>query len=147
MTAPKATNGGKGKRVKKGELLGERNTLTGRKRLFAIEYMVDLKPKAAAIRAGYSERTAAQIGYDLLREPAVAALIQAEMDERSKRTKLDGDTVLRNIERIAQKAEDVNEFTAALRGQELLGKHLKLFNDKGLFGDGDLPASITVTFK
>jgi len=38
--------------------------------------------------------------------------------------------ILANIARLAQKAEDMDDTSNALRANELLGKHLKLFTDK-----------------
>ena len=49
--------------------------LTGKRARFAEEYSVDLNATQAAIRAGYSEKTAASQGERLLRNVEIAAAI------------------------------------------------------------------------
>lgn len=74
--------------------------LTDKQVLFAQEYIVDLNAGAAAIRAGYSEKTAYEMGYENLRKPQIAELIQQMMDERSKRTEITADMVLKEYAKI-----------------------------------------------
>ncbi|HHG4416759.1 TPA: terminase small subunit [Pseudomonas aeruginosa] len=74
--------------------------LTKKQRLFVDEYLIDLNATQAAIRAGYSTRRAAEIGYQLLQRPEVAQAIQAAMAERSKRTKVEADYVIRRLREI-----------------------------------------------
>ena len=104
--------------------------LTPKQDMFVREYLIDLNATQAAIRAGYSAKTAAQIGEENLRKPDIAKAIQAGMDQRSQRTNITAEEVLANIKRLAQKAEDMDDNGNALRANELLGKHLKLFTDK-----------------
>lgn len=109
----------------------QKRDLTPKQSAFVAEYLKDLNGAQAAIRAGYSPKNADRIAHQLLKEtPVVASAVQVAMDERSKQTKIDANTVLKNIERIAGKAEDTADFGAALKANELLGKHLKLFTDK-----------------
>lgn len=65
--------------------------LTPMQRSFALEYIVDLNATRAAIRAGYSERTAAQLAYQLLQNPLVAAEVARLQDEKALRIKMDAD--------------------------------------------------------
>lgn len=74
--------------------------LTAKMIRFAEEYIVDLNAGAAAIRAGYSENTAYEMGYENLRKPQIAELIQQMMDERSKRTEITADMVLREYAKL-----------------------------------------------
>lgn len=74
--------------------------LTKKQRLFVDEYLVDLNATQAAIRAGYSTRRATEIGYQLLQRPEVAQAIQAAMAERSKRTEVEADYVIRRLREI-----------------------------------------------
>lgn len=74
--------------------------LTARQQVFVEEYLVDLNATQAAIRAGYSNRTATEMGYENLTKPHVAAAIAAKMAERSARVQLEADTVLRQIKSI-----------------------------------------------
>ncbi|HHK3948289.1 TPA: terminase small subunit [Pseudomonas aeruginosa] len=74
--------------------------LTRKQRLFVDEYLIDLNATQAAIRAGYSTRRATEIGYQLLQRPEVAQAIQAAMAERSKRTEVEADYVIRRLREI-----------------------------------------------
>jgi phage terminase small subunit len=64
---------------------------------FADEYLIDLNGTRAAIRCGYSARTAGKIGSELLRNPRVAAAIAVAVAERAERTQIDADWVLRRL--------------------------------------------------
>ncbi|EOU9509783.1 TPA: terminase small subunit [Pseudomonas aeruginosa] len=74
--------------------------LTKKQRLFVDEYLIDLNATQAAIRARYSTRRATEIGYQLLQRPEVAQAIQAAMAERSKRTEVEADYVIRRLREI-----------------------------------------------
>lgn len=76
--------------------------LTEQQRLFVQEYLKDLSAKEAAIRAGYSPRSAKQVGHALLKHPVVGPMIEAAMKGRSDRTRIDADWMLI---RLAEEAE------------------------------------------
>lgn len=98
------------------------------------EYMLDMNATKAAVRAGYSQRTAKQIGCNQLNKPLVQAAIAAARSKLSARAEakfdMKADDVLLNIARLAQKAEEAKRFDAALKGQELLAKHLGLLVER-----------------
>ncbi|HUZ72671.1 MAG TPA: terminase small subunit [Stellaceae bacterium] len=75
--------------------------LNGRQRRFVEEYLRDGRSKAAAIRAGYGEKSASQAAWRLLRHPAVGAAIRAAQQERSHRLALSADRIVREHARIA----------------------------------------------
>lgn len=68
-----------------------------RRARFAQEYLIDLNATQAAIRAGYSPKTAHSQGERLLRDVEVAAAIQAAKADRSGRTTLSQDKVLEEV--------------------------------------------------
>ena len=72
--------------------------LTARQARFVEEYLVDLNASQAAIRAGYSHRTADQQGYQLLQRPDVSAEISQAQASRSQRTQVTTDTVLQHLD-------------------------------------------------
>lgn len=76
------------------------NKLTPRQARFVEEYLVDLNATQAAIRAGYSKKTAQEQGSRLLSNVIVAAAIEAAKGERSKRTEITQDMVLRELAKI-----------------------------------------------
>lgn len=104
--------------------------LTPKQQMFCKEYLIDLNATQAAIRAGYSEKTSSRIGPELLGKTWIQSAIQAQMDKRAARVEITADDVLTGIQRVTLKAEEAEEFPSALKGFELLGKHLKLFTDK-----------------
>jgi len=75
--------------------------LTGKRARFAEEYSVDLNATQAAIRAGYSERTANEQGARLLANVSIAAAIGEAQQARSDRTEITQDMVVRELARIA----------------------------------------------
>lgn len=125
--------------------------LTDKQTAFVREYLVDLNATQAAIRAGYSERTASRIGPQLLGKTCVREAIEKAQAKRARRVEVTQDYVLSNlvevVERTMQRApvtdrkgEQVTDeegravwtFDAkgANRALELLGKHLGIFMDK-----------------
>ena len=76
--------------------------LTQKQRLFVDEYLIDLNATQAAIRAGYSKRTAGQIGDENLKKPQIAQAIKEAMDSRSQRAQVNADYVLSRLVEIDQ---------------------------------------------
>lgn len=74
--------------------------LTAKQRRFVEEYLVDLNATQAAIRAGYSSKTAASIGEENLRKPDIAKAVQEAQEARSKRTEITQDMVLAELAKI-----------------------------------------------
>lgn len=129
--------------------------LTPKQQRFVEEYLIDLNATQAAIRAGYSEKTAKEIGSENLTKPNIAKAIEEAQNKRAERTEITQDYVLSNIQKVIERcmqqeavqARDGSpllvqgpegdlaclfEFkeTGALRGLELLGKHLGMFTEK-----------------
>lgn len=69
--------------------------------VFVQEYLVDLNATQAAIRAGYSKRTADRIGPELLGKTCVSHAVQKAMKQREKRTEVTQDKVLEQYARLA----------------------------------------------
>lgn len=124
------------------------DTLSAKETIFINEWLIDKNASRAARAAGYAERSAAHTGYEMLNKPRIQQAIQAALAEQAKRTLIAADQVLKDIERIAAKAEGEGEYNAALKGKELLGKHYKLFTEKhehGGIGGGPLVMQVTPT--
>ncbi|WP_010245857.1 terminase small subunit [Acetivibrio cellulolyticus] len=75
--------------------------LTLKQRIFVDEYLIDLNATQAAIRAGYSKKTAYRTGADNLIKPQIQAQIQKRMKDREERTEITQDFVLRELYAIA----------------------------------------------
>lgn len=75
--------------------------LTAKQQRFVAEYLIDLNATQAAIRAGYSAKTAYSVGHENLKKPEIQAGIQAAMNARSERTEINADWVLKRLARDA----------------------------------------------
>ena len=75
--------------------------LTPKQARFVEEYIVDLNGKQAAIRAGYSPRTAEVQSSRLLRNAKVDAAAREAMQARSRRTGITADRVVRELAELA----------------------------------------------
>ena len=75
--------------------------LTPKQAEFVRQYLVDLNATAAAIRAGYSERTAKSQGQRLLTNVDVSAALAAAKAEREQRTEITQDRVVSELAKIA----------------------------------------------
>lgn len=75
--------------------------MTKKQKRFVEEYLIDLNATQAAIRAGYSAKTANEQGARLLANVSIQQAIAEAMAERSKRTGVNQDRVIRELARIA----------------------------------------------
>ena len=75
--------------------------LTDKESRFIQEYLLDLNATQSAIRAGYSENSARQIGSENLSKPHIQDAISRAMEVRSKRTNVAQDRVILELARIA----------------------------------------------
>jgi phage terminase small subunit len=75
--------------------------ITRQMELFCQEYLVDLNAKRAAERAGYSAKSAHQLGHKLTKDPRVIARIEALMREREQQTRIKGFKVLEELAVVA----------------------------------------------
>jgi len=121
--------------------------LTAKQEAFCEEYMIDLNATQAAIRAGYKEDNAKQMGTENLSKPIVADYIAELKAERSNRTLVDADYVINGLLEVHKRClqaepvmvrgddgmEESGEFkfehSGANKSLELLGKHLGIFTD------------------
>lgn len=77
-------------------------TLTAKQERFVEEYLIDLNATQAAIRAGYSAKTAEQQGSRLLGNVKVSAALSKAQSRRSEKTGINAEWVL---QRLADEAE------------------------------------------
>lgn len=125
------------------------NKLTNKQATFVREYLIDLNATQAAIRAGYSAKSAYAIGDENLKKPEIAEAVQAAMDKRAQRVEVSADYVLQTIVETVERCKQAEpvmvkgaggelvesgeykfDSGAVLKGCELLGKHLKLFTER-----------------
>lgn len=111
--------------------------LNERQKRFCEEYIVDLNATQAAIRAGYSEKTAASTAARLLRNVKVQKYIAQLQAERGQRLQVTQDDVIREICDIALLPLDDDNVLSGIvkvkdkvKALELLGRHFGAFVDK-----------------
>lgn len=115
--------------------------LTPKQERFVEEYLVDLNATQAAIRAGYSAKTASRIGPELLGKTCVSEAIQAQRAKLSERTMRTAADVMADIGRVRASAmqtvidpqsgtEVMISYKDAIKALELEGKHLGAFVDR-----------------
>jgi phage terminase small subunit len=73
------------------------NLINPKQERFCQEYIIDLNATQAAIRTGYSKKTAYSQGQRLLKNVEIKTRIQQLKDERAKRTGITSDRVLKEI--------------------------------------------------
>ena len=81
--------------------MAKKGKLTDKQWRFVEEYLIDLNATQAAIRAGYSAKTASEQGARLLANVSIQQAISERMAERSKRTGVNQDRVVLELAKIA----------------------------------------------
>ena len=140
--------------------------LTAKQKRFCDEYLIDLNATQAAIRAEYSEKTAEQIGYQLLQKTSVQEYIETRMAEKEKELIADQDEVLKYLTSVLRGQSQSTELVVEgvgdgcseartimkepsekdrLKAAELLGKRYGLYTEK-VEQQTDLELTITVDY-
>lgn len=121
--------------------------MTPKQKRFCDEYLIDCNATQAAIRAGYSEKTAKQIGTENLAKPDLRAYIDQRLEEMQSKTIASATEVMQYLtsvmrgeskssvlalcgdgcQEVIEKAPDEKE---QLKAAELIGKRYGLFTDK-----------------
>lgn len=140
--------------------------MTAKQQRFCDEYLIDLNATQAAIRAGYSKKTAYAIGNENLMKPELKKYIEKRMEEKESELIADQNEVLKYLTavmrgqtqaevvvvegtgegcseaRTMQKAPDEKE---RLKAAELLGKRYGLYTDR-VEQEVDMELNITVDY-
>ena len=121
--------------------------MTPKQKRFCDEYLIDCNATQAAIRAGYSEKTAKAIGSENLAKPDIRAYIDERLAEIQSKTIASAEEVMQYLtsvmrgesrssvlslcgdgcQEVIEKAPDEKE---SLKAAELIGKRYGLFTDK-----------------
>jgi phage terminase small subunit len=102
--------------------------LTAKQAAFIREYLVDLNATQAAIRAGYSEKTARFIAAENLTKPNIADAISEAQKQRSERIEWTAEEILRDLKQIA--TDRRVELQHRLKAYEMGARHNGMFKDK-----------------
>ena len=140
--------------------------LTAKQQRFCDEYLIDLNATQAAIRAGYSKKTAKDIGCENLAKPNIKEYIDARMAEKNKELIADQDEVLRYLTSVLRGESQSTEIVVEgvgdgcseartiqkepsekdrLKAAELLGKRYGLYTEK-IEADVDMELNINIDY-
>ena len=121
--------------------------LNARQKRFAAEYLIDMNATQAAIRAGYSAKTAGSIGQQLLNKLEIKQAVEQGLEQIQSAKVADAQEVMEYLtsvmrgeskahvlslcgdgfQEVITKPPDERE---RLKAAELLGKRYAMFNDK-----------------
>ena len=140
--------------------------LTAKQQRFCDEYLVDLNATQAAIRAGYSKKTARAIANENLMKPYIKNYIDERMAAKEKELIADQDEVLKYLTSVLRGESRSTEIVVEgigdgcseartiqkepsekerLKAAELLGKRYGLYTDK-VETDVDLDLNIVIEY-
>ena len=141
--------------------------MTAKQQRFCDEYLIDLNATQAAIRAGYSKKTARVMAAENLTKPNIKEYIEKRMEEKEKELIADQDEVLRYLTSVLRGQSQSTEIVVEgigegcseartilkepsekdrLKAAELLGKRYGLYTDK-IDAEVDTELNITITRK
>lgn len=127
------------------------NKMTPKQRRFCEEYLIDMNATQAAVRAGYSKKTAARIGTENVQKPVIKGYINRRMAEKESELIATQDEVLKYLTSVMRglsqgeeivvegKGDGISEAKRMkkapgekdrLKAAELLGKRYGAFTDK-----------------
>lgn len=121
--------------------------LTAKQKRFCEEYIVDCNATQAAIRAGYSKKTAKQIGQENLTKPDLKKYIDEQLEKIHNKKTADAQEVLeyltavmrgqhkeQTLQLVGEGVQSIADIDVSakerLKAAELLGKRYGLFTDK-----------------
>ncbi|NYE07293.1 phage terminase small subunit [Bacillus niacini] len=114
----------------------EKPTLNERQRLFVKYYIGTLNATESAKRAGYSPKTAAEIGYELLKKPHIAEAVSKGVEKKMTKADISAERILDELASIAFLTPEQLDALKSIKGGEkmraleLLGKYHTLFTDR-----------------
>ena len=140
--------------------------LTEKQKRFCDEYLIDLNATQAAIRAGYSEKTARQTATENLSKPYIREYIDKRLAEKEAQLIADQDEVLKYLTSVLRGESQSTEIVVEgigdgcseartiekkpsekdrLKAAELLGKRYGLYTEK-IETDVDMELNINIDY-
>lgn len=121
--------------------------MTEKQKRFCDEYLIDLNATQAAIRAGYSAKTAKAIGCENLTKPDLRAYIQEQLDRIHEQKTADAQEVIeyltsvmrgehteQALQLVGDGVQEICDISVSakdrLKAAELIGKRYGIFTDK-----------------
>lgn len=122
--------------------MASKSKLTPRQSRFVEQYLIDLNATQAAVRAGYSAKTAEQLGHQLLKKPSVASAVAKGARRQAEKAEISAQDVLAGLYKEATREGEGSSHAARVSAWGLLGKYHKLFTDRI---EADISADVTVS--
>jgi len=98
--------------------------LTAKQEKFCLEYLVDLNATQAAIRAGYSAKTARATASETLTKQYITDRIAILQQETINKTAITIENTVRFIKEVSEEAREIADLSNALKGADMLLRHL-----------------------
>ena len=117
--------------------------LTKKQAAFVAEYVKDKNATQAAIRAGYSKKSAFNIGCENVKKPYIAEAIEKRLEKVSERALIDAERVLNGLLKEAEYSGEGASHSARVSAWEKLGKYLGMFTEKSIVTLEKSPAEMT----
>lgn len=99
-------------------------SLSPKQKRFVAEYLIDSNATQAAIRAGYSPKTAYSIGAENLKKPEIAAAVEAGFGKLVDRLEITAESLIRDVVDVRKLAKKDGVYPSALKANEMLAKTL-----------------------
>lgn len=120
-------------------------SLTPKQQRFVDEYLIDLNATQAAIRAGYSAKTAASIASENLTKPEIASAIQARQAKVSAAADFTLEQHLRALNALRDQAVSSEQFGPAVTAEVSRGKAAGFYVEKREYsGKGGGPLMVQI---
>ena len=126
--------------------------LTPKQDRFCHEYIIDLNATKAAIRSGYSKKTAESIGWENLRKPQIISRLAQLQRKTAEKVAISAEDVLKDImetrdtcakHMLVNGELDNTAVNGRIKSNDQLGKHLALFTEK-IEHSGNLDTTINI---
>ena len=117
--------------------------LTAKQDRFCDEYLIDCNGTQAAIRAGYSERTANRIASQLLAKKEIQEAISERQKRLSENLDFDVLELKKRLLRNEKRAYDLLDLSASNKALELLGRSIGAFTDN-ISNLGDMRIRVSI---
>ena len=122
-----------------------KKVLNPKQKKFCQEYIKDFNATQAAIRSGYSKKTAKVIGYENLTKPYIRDYLASLIAKQAEKAEITVQEIIQDLKKLKDRCmqeievrdkegNPIGEYkfdsAGANRSLELLGKHLAMFTDK-----------------
>lgn len=103
--------------------------LTDKQKIFVYEYLVDFNATKAAIRAGYSKKTAHSIGTENLKKPEIQNFLEKYQNDRAEKCGIKFDMIVEELKKIgfAEVNEEAVRPTDKIKALDAMARLLGFF--------------------